>query len=836
MTWTASPSGIISISNTGLATSLAEGQVTLTATSGTISGATQMTVGPAQVKSISINTQGTVILGQQNAVTASATYTDGTTQDVTAKAQWTSSNPLVVAVSSTQPVKHFDTNSGSTPQVTPAQLGIATVTATVAGVSSSSKIVVLGYPRFAFVSNMLNDSVSQYTVNSATGTFRPNGYAYTVTTAFTDCFTIHPSGKFGYAVNFWPQGGQNGAQPSVSIFNIAGDGTLTKAGAPFNVATKPGCVIIAPSGKFAYISSGDLNNISAYVIDAQTGALSAVTSGPWSLSATPTNVVIDPSGQHLYVGTEAGSINGFAIDPSTGSLTAIAGSPFSAFSNGSLVAIEPSGTYAYVTNPNATDIMAFRVDPTTGALNAIKNSSLNTGGLNPQRPVFDRTGQFVYVPNMAADYSFANGNIAAFRIDSASGLLTKVPGSPFTAGQIPKDAALDVDGLGKYLYVTDGNNFVWTYTIDSATGALSYVDKIATRGGVASISLLSGAAPVVYKPNMAWVLSKNEGLVTTFAFDATSVLKPLSTYAVAPGATSLSVERNGSWAYIANPAMDLLYTYGVDANGKLSTFYNFVLTGRGPSYVTVDHSGTAVYLADPLVNSIAAFTHIIPTQVNPFSDPQAGLEVKNITSGAAPSLIMVAPTDSHLFVYNGGDGTVSRYELAPGLGYPTLDTWSTPPSPTQFASGMIGWAFEPSARYLYAITGNTLLGFSIDYSNVGLPVPITNFATISLNQAGAIAADVNGGRIYVADSAGVHAYSITASNGNLTEIGNPTPAGAAPKSMLVDPAGAWLLVVDSTAGVQPFAIDAATGKLTAYPVISAGNSPVAITTDAGKIQ
>lgn len=787
----------------------------------------------AQVRSITVNTRGTVILGEHSALTATATYDDGTTQDITSTAQWTSSNPLVIAIQSgTQALKRSDTGPAGAPQASASQLGVATVTATIAGVTGGSKVVVLGYPRFAFVANMLNDSVSQYTVNADTGMFRPNGYAYTVTNAFTNCFTVHPSGKFGYAVNFWPQGGQNGAQPSVSLFGIGADGTLAKTGTPLTVAAKPGCVTLTPSGDFAYIASSDSNSISAYAVDPQTGALSALQVGPWSLTTTPFNVVIEPAGKHLYVGTDS-DINAFDIDSTTGTLTPITGSPFFGFSNGNLIAFEPSGTYAYVTNPNAADITAFLVDPATGALQAIKDSSQSSGGINPQRPVFDRTGQFLYVPNMLAGYGSNDGNIAAFRIDSATGMLSKVTGSPFAAGEVPRGAAIDVDGMGKYLYVTDGNNLVRTYTIDPVTGALTYMDRVATRLGVASIALLCGPAPALHQPNLAWVLSKDEGLVTTFAFDATSVLKPLSTYSVAAGATSLAVERKGDWAYVANPARDILYSYTVDVGGALTSFYAFVLTGRGPDYVVADGSGTGVYLTDPLVNSIAGFSHVVAGQVNPFS--LAGLEVGNIPAGTAPSLLHVAPNNSYLYAYNSGDGTVSRYQLSPGLGYPTLVTWGTQPSPTALATGLIGWAFEARGKYLYAHTATSLLGFSVDDFNAGLLVPIAGFPVITLDQAGAIAADVDGGRIYAADAAGVHVYAIAAMNGTLTEIGSPMPAGTAPKSMVVDPSGAWLLVVDSAAGVQPFAIEPGTGKLTAYPAIAAGNSPVSIATDSGKI-
>ena len=560
---------------------------------------------------------------------------------------------------------------------------------------------------------------------------------------------MHRSGKYGYAVNSWPLGGRDGAQPSISLLTIAADGTLTQSGTPLTVGNKPGCVNVVPSGKFAYIAGTDPNTISGYSIDSNSGHLTALTTSPITLSEGPWNTTIDPTGRFLNAATET-SILGFALEDASGALTPIAGSPFVGWSNGNNIAIEPTGNFAYVTNPSAADIV-YRLDRDTGALSEVKDARIKSGGLNPQRPVFDRTGQFLFVPNMVATWGTTQGTIGAFRIDASTGKLTPVPGSPFAAGEIPKDAAVDVDGMGKYLYVTDGSSFVRVYEIDTTQGSLRYVDRIASRSGVSSVSVVSGSAPVDYAPTMAWVL--NQGGARS---RPSPLIPTLAVKSVAAGGASLAVEQSCAWAYVANPVLDRLDTFGVDITGALTDFYNFNLPGRSPSLVLADTSGTGVYLTNFASSSISAFHHYLPNQINPFSD--AGSNVGLIPAGAAPRVMAVDPNNEYLFVANTGNGTVSRYELAPGFGYPTQVVWLGSPSP--FAPDVKAMVMEPTGKYLYATSGNQVLGFVIDYFNSGLPTAIADFPAITLNTPAALVTAFSGNHLYVADAGEVHVFTI----------------------------------------------------------------------------
>ena len=55
-------------------------------------------------------------------------------------------------------------------------------------------------PRFAYVANGSDNTVSIYTVNAATGQLRHNGYV--ATEASPHSVSVDPSGKFAYVANW----------------------------------------------------------------------------------------------------------------------------------------------------------------------------------------------------------------------------------------------------------------------------------------------------------------------------------------------------------------------------------------------------------------------------------------------------------------------------------------------------------------------------------------------------------------------------------------------------------------------------------------------------------
>ncbi|HZR66099.1 MAG TPA: Ig-like domain-containing protein [Terriglobales bacterium] len=106
VTWSASPTGIATISTTaptqGLAAAVAPGTTTIKATSGSISNTASLTVTSATPTGLAITPNpATMSLDVSQQFTATATFSDSTTQDVSNVAQWSSSSPTNATVTGT---------------------------------------------------------------------------------------------------------------------------------------------------------------------------------------------------------------------------------------------------------------------------------------------------------------------------------------------------------------------------------------------------------------------------------------------------------------------------------------------------------------------------------------------------------------------------------------------------------------------------------------------------------------------------------------------------------------------------------------------------------------
>ncbi|GHD04884.1 hypothetical protein GCM10007320_66260 [Pseudorhodoferax aquiterrae] len=139
VTWASSNGGVATVSNAngshGLATTTATGTASITAASGAIASApVTLTVTPATLVSLAVNpSSASVASGGTQGFAAVGTFTDASTQDLTATAMWTSSAPSVATVSNAAGTKGLATGLVN---------GATTITALVGSVSSTSLLTV----------------------------------------------------------------------------------------------------------------------------------------------------------------------------------------------------------------------------------------------------------------------------------------------------------------------------------------------------------------------------------------------------------------------------------------------------------------------------------------------------------------------------------------------------------------------------------------------------------------------------------------------------------------------------------------------------------------------
>ena len=101
VTWTSSTTSAATINSAGLATAVAVGASTITATSGSVSGSTVLTVTSPTLVSISVTPADFIIApSATQQFTATGTYTDGNTKNLTSSVAWNSASTGVATINS----------------------------------------------------------------------------------------------------------------------------------------------------------------------------------------------------------------------------------------------------------------------------------------------------------------------------------------------------------------------------------------------------------------------------------------------------------------------------------------------------------------------------------------------------------------------------------------------------------------------------------------------------------------------------------------------------------------------------------------------------------------
>jgi 6-phosphogluconolactonase (cycloisomerase 2 family) len=310
---------------------------------------------------------------------------------------------------------------------------------------------------------LLNSSVTA-TINPATGGFSSQSIGPVPVLASGGIVAVNA--QFLYVSNSFINGlPQNGSQILAYGINQA-NGTLTEiVGSPFSFPPHASIqgLATAPNGSLLYAADAN-GSIDAFSVNSATGVIAAIPGSPFT-SGKNFQLAVDPSGKFLYASDDdsPGRILAFTIDPS-GALTPVPGSPFaipspSTVPNGEPYGIVDTGSFVYAALSAADKIAAFSIDSETGALTPVPGSPFSAGD-GPT--VLTLTNNFLYAVN------WTDGNISGYSIDPSSGALTPVPGSPFGSDS----ATLTADPSGKYLYVSrlDG---IQGYNINSTNGALT---------------------------------------------------------------------------------------------------------------------------------------------------------------------------------------------------------------------------------------------------------------------------------------------------------------------------------------------------------------------------
>ena len=320
----------------------------------------------------------------------------------------------------------LDSNSG--------QLGAPTLSGGEACNSQGTipSIAVTPSGLFTFVIDKCIASIHVYSMNGPGVVLRESpGSPYYFLNDLAS-IAISPSGKFLFAL---------GANPD-AIYTLPFNGTNGQLiqGTTTALSGNLRELILDPQGKFAFVNDLTDGKVLAYSVGSD-GSLTPVPGSPFAVPAggLPVNLAITSDGNFLYSPLIPSGIAAFAVNRSTGALSNIAGSPFATTNQPFSLAIGGGGRFIYsIGGRSNNEIEAFTMD-SSGALTALAGSpfamSSQLGSLT-----VDGSGKFLYATVWASTLS--ESAVLGFAIDSSTGNLTSLTGSPYNSAPFPVDSVI----------------------------------------------------------------------------------------------------------------------------------------------------------------------------------------------------------------------------------------------------------------------------------------------------------------------------------------------------------------------------------------------------------
>jgi len=572
----------------------------------------------------------------------------------------------------------------------------------------TTPMVFDGLGRYAYFG--INTGIEGYSIDAGTGALTgltESPFSAGESGSYNLILAVSPSGSFLYAVN--PN------DDKVYAFSIAATGALTDLGSQ-DTGNIPSAMAIDPSSHYVFVANKQDATVSPYVIQAD-GTLSPQTAVP--TGGSPTVLAVDPSGDFLYVADQVGSnavytgIQTFRIGPTTVSPGAILtpvqalGEPevFSMAIRGDATAVSYSPQFLYVAGEGYGTVSAYQVDPTLGALTPVGSAASIPGG-GPTSIASDLLGRFVYAPSQFGNPTpFGGFTITA--TGPNAGTLTPVGGMP-TAGLDARGVV--VEPSSSFAYVTNpSSNAISEYALDSTTGLLTPLvgsPYTVPNGGNGSPSAIANS------PFGSTLFVTNGGVDTVSALaislgglDAGTLTNftnspILTTPAGSQAPVALAVDPSNRFVYVANGVGQTIAAFQFNDANQFAPISGdqFIFTtpsdaGATPTSMAIEPTGRFLYVAligTPTAGVVVSYQ--IDSATGALTQVGAPLPVPASTVGmplfGTLTGLTVDPSGKFLYaVLNNEAGesnsVVVQFDIDPSTGMLTLETltYATPYGP-----------------------------------------------------------------------------------------------------------------------------------------------------------
>ena len=261
--WSSGTATVATIATTGLATALDPGTTTITATSGAITGTATLTVTAATLVSLQITpVNPTVVVGGTQQFTATGTFSDTTTQNLTGTVTWTAGTIATATISNA---------AGSRGVATAVGAGTSLVTATLGAITATTTLTVTAATLVSIAVTPANPSV----VVGSTQAFVATGtYSDTTSAIITDAVTWTSATVATATIS--NAAGSRGVATAVAagtslvtatLGAVSGSTTLTATAATLlSIAVTPANPSVAVAGTQAFVATGTYSDTTSAII------------------------------------------------------------------------------------------------------------------------------------------------------------------------------------------------------------------------------------------------------------------------------------------------------------------------------------------------------------------------------------------------------------------------------------------------------------------------------------------------------------------------------------------------------------------------------------------
>ena len=465
--WTVSDATVASVatSSTGVVVrALAAGTATLTATVGTIKGSTTITVTTPTLVSIALTpSTWSPNVGGTQAFTATGTYSDASTADLTISATWSSTSASAASVSNA---------AGQKGQATALAVGTAQIQAALSGVTGSATVTVSASPlvSIAVTPNPVAIVLGLTSSLVATATYQ-NGTTQIVTTqvawAVADSTIASVSNTTGQVKGL----ATGSTTVTATLSGKSGSATVTVAQAVLSsITVAPATATITAGKSQAFTASGIYNNGATVDLTAQVTWSSSDTTVAQASNAT--------SSKGLATALVAGTATITAtLGSVSGTATLTVGAP-----QLSSIMISPTSASVSVGENQAFTATAVYENGTTGRVQGATWTSSNTlvATMGTQGPGTTATG--VAAGTTTITVTFQGKSASATLTVTAATTLLEITVSPQSPASILVGATQQFQATAIY---SDGTTSDVTNTVSWTTSDanVASISNATTPGG-----------------------------------------------------------------------------------------------------------------------------------------------------------------------------------------------------------------------------------------------------------------------------------------------------------------------------------------------------------------